>query len=100
MPADAASDWIVSQGIMRFLYPFLQLLRPPKSVERGVHEGHYMQLRSAEEVRSIAAEADIRLSEDQFEAVFRIAAQADDEEGKCCLDTFFRARHHVLSQQA
>jgi hypothetical protein len=48
----------------------LQLLRPPKSVERGVYEAHYIQLRPKEEVRALVVdEAGIRMSEEQFEEV-------------------------------
>lgn len=75
-----------------------QLLRPPLSVERGVHEAHYIQLRTKEEVQDIVQDAEINLTPDQFDAIFDMAMQADGEEGKCCLDTFFRARHHVLQQ--
>lgn len=40
------------------------------------------------------------LADDQFEVVFGMAAEADGTAGggQCCLDTFFRARHHVLGQ--
>lgn len=77
----------------------LQLLRPPKSVERGVHEAHYMEMRPKDDVQAIVNEADIPLTDDQFDVVFKMASEADGEANKCCLDTFFRARHHVLSQQ-
>ncbi len=55
-------------------------------------------MRSKDEVRAIVVEeADIPLSDEQFDEVFQMAAQADGDGGdKCCLDTFFRARHHVL----
>mmetsp|Transcript_4493 Transcript_4493/g.7571 ORF Transcript_4493/g.7571 Transcript_4493/m.7571 type:complete len:442 (+) Transcript_4493:85-1410(+) len=75
-----------------------QLLRPPKSVERGIHEGHYMELRSAEDIKAVTEEADIVISDEHFAQVFEMAAQADGEVAKCCLDTFFRARHHMLGQ--
>jgi hypothetical protein len=76
----------------------MQLLRPPKSVERGVKEEHYMALRSKQEVAELVQEAGIELSEEDFERAFAMAVEADSEEGQCCLDTFFRARHHVLAQ--
>lgn len=63
----------------------LQLLRPPKSVERGVHEEHYMAIRSKEEVRDLVADAGIELEDGTFEHVFKMAADADGEEAKCCL---------------
>lgn len=63
----------------------LQLLRPPKSVERGVHEEHYMAIRSKDEVRDLVADAGIELEDGTFEHVFKMAADADGEEAKCCL---------------
>ncbi len=76
----------------------MQLLRPPRSVERGVHEEHYILLRPKAEVQALIAEAGITLSGDDFERVFGMATEADGEGEACCLDTFFRARHHLLAQ--
>uniref|UniRef100_A0A7S2VV15 EFHB C-terminal EF-hand domain-containing protein n=1 Tax=Chlamydomonas chlamydogama TaxID=225041 RepID=A0A7S2VV15_9CHLO len=76
----------------------LQLLRPPRSVERGIHEEHYMQLRPKDDVRELVKEADIEMDDATFDRVFEMAAQADGESQQCCLDTFFRARHHDLSR--
>ncbi len=58
------------------------------------------QLRSKDEIRDILADSDIVLGEEAFSQVFQMASEADGEAAndKCCLDTFFRARHHVLSQ--
>ena len=58
----------------------------------------FVQLRNEDEVRSICEEASITLSEDEFQTVFGLACEADGEADRCCLDTFFRARHHVLRQ--
>ena len=74
-----------------------QLLRPPRSVDRGINEAHYLQLRPRAEVEALMAEAGISLSTEQFEAVFRMALEADGDAERCCLDTFFRARHHLLA---
>ncbi|GAX80864.1 hypothetical protein CEUSTIGMA_g8299.t1 [Chlamydomonas eustigma] len=75
-----------------------QLLRPPRSVERGVHEEHYMALRKKAEVQELMVEAGVELGSEDFEKVFDMASKADGEESQCCLDTFFRARHHLLAQ--
>ena len=75
-----------------------QLLRPPRSVERGVNEGHYMELRPRTEVQEIMAEAGIDLDSADFDRVFAMASEADGEVDACCLDTFFRARHHLLAE--
>ncbi len=75
-----------------------QLLRPPHSVERGVHEEHYMALRGRPEVKELVVEAGIELSDEDFDKVFSMASEADGEAEQCCLDTFFRARHHLLAQ--
>jgi len=50
------------------------------------------QLRSREEIEGIVEEAGIQLTPEQFEAVFGMSCEADGEEGRCCLDTWFRAR--------
>lgn len=63
----------------------LQLLRPPRSVERGVHEGHYMALRKKAEVKELMAEAGIELGADDFDQVFVMASGADGEGELCCL---------------
>mmetsp|Transcript_523 Transcript_523/g.1407 ORF Transcript_523/g.1407 Transcript_523/m.1407 type:complete len:287 (-) Transcript_523:468-1328(-) len=77
----------------------LQLLRPPKSVELGVGEEAYMAMRSRDEVRALVADAALQLSDEEFERCWGMAAGADGEgPDRACLDTFFRARHHVLSQ--
>ena len=55
-------------------------------------------MRSKDEVRDLAEEAEIHLPDDQFDAIFNMASEADGEEGRCCLDTFFRARHYVLAK--
>lgn len=76
-----------------------QLLRPPRSVERGVHEEHYMALRSKSEIRELVTESGIELTDEEFDVVFKMAQTADsEEEERCCLDTFFRARHHQLAK--
>lgn len=77
----------------------LQLLRPPKSVELGVNEEHYMALRSKEDIHALMVDAAVALSDEDFARVWEMATSADGEgPERCCLDTFFRARHHVLSQ--
>ncbi|KAG1679449.1 hypothetical protein FOA52_007741 [Chlamydomonas sp. UWO 241] len=77
----------------------LQLLRPPKSVELGVNEEHYMAMRSRVEVRALISDAAVALSDDEFDAVWSMAANADGVGPEtACLDTFFRARHHLLAQ--
>ena len=76
----------------------LQLLRPPRSVERGVHEEHYIMLRPRAEMQALIAEAGIELSQEVFGRVCGRATEADGELEACCLDTFFRARHHLLAQ--
>ena len=62
-----------------------QLLRPPRSVERGVNEEHYMALRGRDEVQELMVEAGIDLSSGDFDKVFAIAAEADGEQDQCCL---------------
>jgi len=57
-----------------------------------------LQLRTKEDVQGLCEEAEINLPADQFDAIFAMASDADGEEGKCCMDTFFRARHHVLAR--
>jgi len=76
----------------------LQLLRPPRHVERGVNESHFIELRTKEDVQALCEEAEIRLSPEEFDAIFSMASEADGEEGRCCMDTFFRARHHFLAR--
>ncbi|KAL6757426.1 hypothetical protein V8C86DRAFT_3135581 [Haematococcus lacustris] len=77
-----------------------QLLRPPRSVVQGVGEQHYLQLRGKEEVRSIAREAEIVLSDEEFDTLWNMSVDADGEQasGRACLDTFFRARHYMLGR--
>lgn len=76
----------------------LQLIRPPRSVAVGVHEEHYIKLRPKAEIQELVAEAAIELSSEEFDKLFAMSAEADGETELCCLDTFFRARHHVLAQ--
>eukprot|EP00798_Chlamydomonas_sp_ICE-L_P007391 gene7391-517_t len=75
-----------------------QLLRPPRSVELGVNESHYIKLRFKAEIKDLVADAGIDISDEDFDKVFGMSSEADGEAGACCLDTFFRARNHVLAQ--
>ncbi len=94
----------------------LALLRPPRAAELGVGDAHFVHLRDREEVKSLVSEAGIMLEDRDFDVVFAMAAEADGEAvpgavveegrggvsgrvgGRCSLDTFFRARHHLLAQ--
>eukprot|EP00201_Polytomella_parva_P013293 CAMPEP_0175053804 /NCGR_PEP_ID=MMETSP0052_2-20121109/9138_1 /TAXON_ID=51329 ORGANISM="Polytomella parva, Strain SAG 63-3" /NCGR_SAMPLE_ID=MMETSP0052_2 /ASSEMBLY_ACC=CAM_ASM_000194 /LENGTH=474 /DNA_ID=CAMNT_0016318399 /DNA_START=71 /DNA_END=1491 /DNA_ORIENTATION=+ len=128
----------------------LQLLRPPRSAERGVGDQHYVILRKRDEIRALVKDAQLNLTEAEFDRVFDYAAAADsnqvyavasssEREGAgveyqssgargndgmdsqrggggggskgygmessivaadvCCLDTFFKVRHHLLAQE-
>ncbi|MEW5318517.1 MAG: hypothetical protein WDW38_009733 [Sanguina aurantia] len=77
----------------------MQLLAPSRSAERGVGDEHYLKLTTRQEMQELVTEAGIDLTGEDFDIVFRFAADADGRgEDRCCLDTFFRARHAVLAQ--
>ena len=44
-----------------------------------------MALRGKDEVRELMGEAGIELSGEDFEKVFAMASEADEEQGQCCL---------------
>ena len=55
--------------------------------------------RSKAEVRALADEAGMAASDADFEAAWALASEADGTaDGRACLDTFFRARQHLLAQ--
>lgn len=76
----------------------MQLLAPSRSAERGVGDEHYIKLFTHHAMQELVTEAGIDLTGEDFDIVFRFAADADGQAEQCCLDTFFRARHAVLSQ--
>lgn len=76
----------------------MQLLRPPKSVERGVYAEDYLKLLSVEDMKGLVAEAGVNIQEEEFGSIFNMASEADGSEGQACLDTFFRARKAYLNQ--
>lgn len=94
----------------------MALLRPPRSAELGISDEHYVHLRDRSEVKGLVDDAGIMLEDKDFEIIFAMAAEADGEPvpgavveegsagvagragGRCSLDTFFRARHHLLAQ--
>lgn len=56
------------------------------------------ECRSKEEVRDLATEAGMTLADAEFDRLWAMATEADGAGDRACLDTFFRARQHVLEQ--
>eukprot|EP00878_Enallax_costatus_P037930 GHUV01043033.1.p1 GENE.GHUV01043033.1~~GHUV01043033.1.p1 ORF type:complete len:345 (+),score=106.36 GHUV01043033.1:181-1215(+) len=82
-----------------------QLLTPPKCVDLGVKEEHFLALRSRDEMVRLLDEAGISMDGEEFEVVFCRAAQMDGVDGpvgelRCSLDSFLKLRHYVMQQQA
>jgi hypothetical protein len=76
-----------------------QLLTPPKCVDLGVKEEHLLQLRSKQELQGLLAEAGIGMADEEFEAVFSMAAAANGEGAEeCSLEQLMRARKIYLMQ--
>lgn len=76
----------------------LQLLKPPKSAERGINEEHYIVMRDKEEMRDIVAAAGLPLAEEEFDQIWNMSVDCDRQQDKCCLDTFMKVRHHILAR--
>lgn len=81
-----------------------QLLTPPKCIEVGVKEEHLLQPRGRQEMRELMGEAGIGMGDDEFEAVFGLAAggcvqgEAELEHACVSLEEFMVARQHYLRQ--
>ncbi|KAG2450939.1 hypothetical protein HYH02_004212 [Chlamydomonas schloesseri] len=92
-----------------------QVLRPPLAADLGISDEAFVALRPKAELRQLVEEAGLALSDADFEAAWALAADADGgaaaaaaaagegagdggSEGRACVDTFFRARHHLLAQ--
>lgn len=78
-----------------------QLLAPPKCVDLGVKEEHLLQLRSREEMLALLTEARIGMEDEEFQAVFVMAAATEGFQGpqqQCRLESFMAARQQYLRQ--
>lgn len=68
------------------------LLKPPRSVERGVNTEDYLHLYGRDELKVLVEEAGLSIGEEEFSSIFSMASEADGVDGKACIDTLFRAR--------
>ncbi|GIL88535.1 hypothetical protein Vretimale_15344 [Volvox reticuliferus] len=97
-----------------------QVLRPPLAADLGISDEQFVALRPKEDIRQLVREAGLTLTDDEFDAAWALAADADgaaaaasaaaattnstvatasaDAQPRACIDTFFRARHHLLAQ--
>ncbi|GFR51165.1 hypothetical protein Agub_g13522 [Astrephomene gubernaculifera] len=87
-----------------------QVLRPPLAADLGISDEQFVALRPKEEIRQLVDDAGVNMSEEEFDAAWALAADADgagiaaaaattsDGKPRACIDTFFRARHHLLAQ--
>ncbi|GLC45943.1 hypothetical protein PLESTF_000715000 [Pleodorina starrii] len=81
-----------------------QVLRPPLAADLGISDEQFVALRPKEEIRQLVREAGLTLGDEEFDAAWGLAADADGaaptaaDEPRACIDTFFRARHHLLAQ--
>jgi hypothetical protein len=73
-----------------------QLLRPPRSVERGVFAEDFLQVYDRDGLKELLSEAGISINDVDFELIFGMASEADGMEGKACYDSFHRARKAYL----
>jgi hypothetical protein len=74
-----------------------QLLSPPKCVDLGVKEEHLHERRSRGEMQELLAEAGIGMAEQEFDAVFRLAAGSECGD-ECSLEQLMRARQQYLRE--
>ncbi|KAG2486271.1 hypothetical protein HYH03_015095 [Edaphochlamys debaryana] len=90
------------------------VLRPPLAADLGISDEAFVALRPRGELQKLVAEAGLELGEEEFEGAWQLAAEADgvgaaaaanatggaggEPEPRACIDTFFRARHHLLAQ--
>lgn len=82
-----------------------QLLTPLKCVDLGVKEEHLLAMRNREEIMQLLRDAGISTTDDEFEAIFGLAAELDgvdaaSEKLQCSLDSFMKARYQLMQQQA
>ncbi|KXZ53002.1 hypothetical protein GPECTOR_8g371 [Gonium pectorale] len=91
-----------------------QVLRPPLAADLGISDEAFVALRPKEDIRQLVNEAGLTLTDAEFDAAWELAAEADGAGAaaaageevsagtsgrpRACIDTFFRARHHMLAQ--
>jgi hypothetical protein len=74
-----------------------QLLTPPKCVDLGVKVEHLLQPRSRQEMQELLADAGIGMAEDEFDAVFGMAVDANGTGAEeCSLEELMLARKQYL----
>ncbi|DBA88436.1 TPA: hypothetical protein ACH3X2_004926 [Trebouxia sp. C0005] len=77
----------------------MQLIHPSATAERGVTEQHYKQQMSKDVMRDIIGASGILMDSAVFDAIFQHAAQRDQCNDSCCLDSFMHSRQQWLAQK-
>lgn len=77
-----------------------QLLTPPTCVTLGVKEEHLLQPRSRQEMQELLTEAGIGMADEEFDAVFGLAAELNGTGDECSLEQLMQARQQYLRQCA
>jgi len=74
------------------------LLAPARSAILGVSETHYLQMRGRAEIKRFLRVAKLDVPDHEFEDIFVMAAEHDEQPDKCCMETFMRARHMIVAR--
>jgi len=74
------------------------LLAPARSALMGVSETHYLQMRGRAELKRFLRAAKLDLPDHEFEDIFVMAAEHDEQPDKCCMETFMKARHMIVAR--
>lgn len=93
------------------------VLRPPLAADLGISDEQFVALRPKSDMRQLVEDAGLTLTDQDFDAAWALAVEADGGGAaaaaaaatggataalaggdRACVDTFFRARHHLLAQ--
>lgn len=74
------------------------LLFPARATHMGITESHYLAPQSKESIKEYLARANIKVSDDECDAIFSMASEHDGTPGAACMETFMRARHMMIAR--